>query len=64
MRFGVHIPTCIEGLTDPVPFAGPQDLVPIALLAEELGDAFGGWQRPHDDPAICPHPVRDGAELL
>ncbi len=43
MRFGVHIPTCIEGMMHPVPFAGPQDLVPIALLAEELGyDSVGG----------------------
>jgi probable F420-dependent oxidoreductase len=37
MRFGVHIPTCIEGMMYPVPFAGPADVLPTALLCEELG---------------------------
>jgi probable F420-dependent oxidoreductase len=37
MRFGVHIPTCIEGMMYPVPFAAPSDVLPTALLCEELG---------------------------
>jgi probable F420-dependent oxidoreductase len=37
MRFGVHIPTCIEGMMYPVPFARPSDILPTALLCEELG---------------------------
>ena len=30
MRFGVHIPTCIEGMMYPVPFAKPADILPTA----------------------------------
>jgi probable F420-dependent oxidoreductase len=37
MRFGVHIPTCIEGMMYPVPFARPEDVLPTALLSERLG---------------------------
>lgn len=37
MRFGVHIPTCIEGMMYPVPFARPEDVLPTALLCERLG---------------------------
>ena len=37
MRFGVHIPTCIEGMMFPVPFAKPSDILPTALLCERLG---------------------------
>jgi len=37
LRFGVHIPTCIEGMMYPVPFARPADILPTALLAEALG---------------------------
>ena len=37
MRFGVHIPTCIEGMMYPVPFAKPSDILPTALLCEALG---------------------------
>ena len=37
LRFGVHIPTCIEGMMYPVPFARPADILPIALLCERLG---------------------------
>jgi len=37
MRFGVHIPTCIEGMMYPVPFAKPADILPTALLCEALG---------------------------
>jgi probable F420-dependent oxidoreductase len=37
MRFGVHIPTCIEGMMYPVPFARPSDILPTAVLAERVG---------------------------
>ncbi len=37
MKFGVHIPTCIEGMMYPVPFAKPADILPTALLCERLG---------------------------
>jgi probable F420-dependent oxidoreductase len=37
LRFGVHIPTCIEGMMYPIPFAQPADILPIAELAESLG---------------------------
>lgn len=37
LRFGVHIPTCIEGMMYPVPFAAPEDILPTALLAERVG---------------------------
>jgi probable F420-dependent oxidoreductase len=37
VRFGVHIPTCIEGMMYPVPFARPEDILPTALLAERVG---------------------------
>lgn len=37
LRFGVHIPTCIEGMMYPIPFARPADIVPTAVLAEQLG---------------------------
>jgi probable F420-dependent oxidoreductase len=37
MKFGVHIPTCIEGMMYPVPFARPEDIVPTAVLAERVG---------------------------
>jgi probable F420-dependent oxidoreductase len=37
MRFGVHIPTCIEGMMYPVPFARASDILPTALLCERLG---------------------------
>lgn len=37
VKFGVHIPTCIEGMMYPVPFAKPSDILPTALLCERLG---------------------------
>ena len=37
LRFGVHIPTCIEGMMYPIPFVRPADILSAALLAEELG---------------------------
>lgn len=37
LRFGVHIPTCVEGMMYPIPFARPGDIAPVALLCERLG---------------------------
>ncbi|MBI1735910.1 MAG: LLM class flavin-dependent oxidoreductase [Candidatus Rokubacteria bacterium] len=37
LAFGLHIPTCIEGMMYPIPFARPSDILPMALFAEELG---------------------------
>ena len=37
LSFGVHIPTCIEGMMYPIPFARPSDILPTALLCERLG---------------------------
>jgi probable F420-dependent oxidoreductase len=37
VKFGVHIPTCIEGMMYPVPFAKPSDILPTACLCEDLG---------------------------
>ncbi len=37
MRFGVAIPTCTEGMIYPIPFAGPDDIVALAVEAEHLG---------------------------
>ena len=43
MRFSVHLPTCTEGLVNPIPFAAPEDFVRIARAAERLGyDAVWG----------------------
>ena len=52
MRFGVHIPTCIEGMMYPVPFAKPSDILPTALLCERARVRLRVGQRPHDDPAL------------
>jgi probable F420-dependent oxidoreductase len=37
LRFGVAIPTCIEGMMYPVPFAKPEDVLSITRLAEHVG---------------------------
>jgi len=37
LSFGVHIPTCIEGMMYPIPFARAEDILPTALLCERLG---------------------------
>ena len=37
MKFGIGLPTCTEGMMYPVPFAGPADLVRVAVEAERLG---------------------------
>jgi len=43
MRFSVQLPTCTEGLVNPIPFARPEDFVRLAQAAERLGyDAVWG----------------------
>jgi probable F420-dependent oxidoreductase len=43
MRFSVQLPTCTEGLVNPIPFARPGDFVRLAQAAERLGyDAVWG----------------------
>ena len=37
MRFSVGLPTCMEGMMYPVPFATPEQILEIAKYAEELG---------------------------
>src|SRR5690606_12467245 len=37
MRFSVAIPTCKEGLSYPLPFAGPEEIIRVAQSAEQLG---------------------------
>lgn len=37
MRFGVELPTCTAGMMYPVPFADVQDVVRVAIEAEQLG---------------------------
>ena len=37
MRFSLGLPTAMEGMMYPVPFAKPQELIEIAKYAEELG---------------------------
>lgn len=37
MKFGVGLPTCTAGMMYPVPFATPEDIVRVAVEAEELG---------------------------
>jgi probable F420-dependent oxidoreductase len=46
MRFSVHLPTCTEGLVNPVPFAMPADFGRIARRAEALG-YDGVWGNDH-----------------
>lgn len=43
MRFSIQLPTCTEGLVNPIPFAAPADFVRLAQTAERLGyDAVWG----------------------
>ena len=50
MRFSVQLPTCTEGLVNPVPFATPADFIRLAQAAERLGyDAV--WGNDHITPA-------------
>lgn len=37
MKFGVGLPTCTAGMMYPVPFASAQDIVRVAMEAEQLG---------------------------
>jgi probable F420-dependent oxidoreductase len=37
MKFGVDVPTCLAGMAYPVPFATANDVVRIAVEAEQLG---------------------------
>lgn len=37
MRFGVAVPTCVEGMVYPIPFGDHTDILEIAREAEELG---------------------------
>jgi probable F420-dependent oxidoreductase len=68
VKFGVGLPTCTAGMMYPVPFATPEDIVAVAVEAEQLGywevagnDHFStqayvrrAWPRPPDffDPLI------------
>ena len=46
MRFSVQLPTCTEGLVNPVPFATPADFIRLAQAAERLG-YDGVWGNDH-----------------
>jgi len=46
MRFSVQLPTCTEGLVNPIPFARPEDFVRLAQAAERLGYA-AVWGNDH-----------------
>lgn len=46
MRFSVQLPTCTEGLVNPVPFVRPADFVRLAQQAERLG-YDGVWGNDH-----------------
>ena len=46
MRFSVQLPTCTEGLVNPIPFARPADFVRLAQAAERLGYA-AVWGNDH-----------------
>ncbi len=49
MKFGIGIPTCREGLNHPAPFAGPEEIVKAAQLAEKLG-YYAVWGNDHMVP--------------
>jgi probable F420-dependent oxidoreductase len=46
MRFSIQLPTCTEGLVNPIPFAAPADFVRLAREAERLG-YDGVWGNDH-----------------
>lgn len=62
MKFGIEVPTCTAGMMYPVPFASAQDVIRVAVEAEQLGyyDVAGNdhlstqryvrqaWNRPPD----------------
>ncbi len=37
MRFGISIPTSVEGMAYPIRFADEQDVIALGVEAEELG---------------------------
>lgn len=37
MNFGIALPNCVEGMVFPIPFASPQQIVDLAIKAEDLG---------------------------
>ena len=37
MKFGIEVPTCTAGMMYPIPFASAQDVVRMAVEAEQLG---------------------------
>ncbi|HVX44387.1 MAG TPA: LLM class flavin-dependent oxidoreductase [Mycobacteriales bacterium] len=43
MKFGVDVPTCLAGMAYPVPFATADDVIRLAIEAEQLGfhEVFG-----------------------
>ena len=50
MKFSIQLPTCTEGLVNPVPFVAPEEFVRMAQEAERLGyDAI--WGNDHVTPA-------------
>jgi probable F420-dependent oxidoreductase len=46
VRVSVQLPTCTEGLVNPVPFAAPADFIRLARAAERLG-YDGVWGNDH-----------------
>lgn len=50
MKFSIQLPTCTEGLVNPIPFIAPDEFVRLAQEAERLGyDAV--WGNDHVTPA-------------
>jgi alkanesulfonate monooxygenase SsuD/methylene tetrahydromethanopterin reductase-like flavin-dependent oxidoreductase (luciferase family) len=37
MKFGIDVPTCLAGMAYPIPFATADEVIQIAIEAEELG---------------------------
>jgi probable F420-dependent oxidoreductase len=50
MKFSVQLPTCTEGLVNPIPFVKPEEFVTLAQEAERLG-YDGVWGNDHITPA-------------
>ncbi len=50
MKFSIQLPTCTEGLVNPIPFIEPEKFITVAQEAERLGyDAV--WGNDHITPA-------------
>ena len=50
MKFSIQLPTCTEGLVNPIPFIEPEKFITVAQEAERLGyDAI--WGNDHITPA-------------